>query len=63
MAPSHVHEVVNESSITAASIHVYSPPLETMHHYDASDGTGLRKVHREAIGVDTFGVDDQAPHR
>jgi predicted metal-dependent enzyme (double-stranded beta helix superfamily) len=37
MSPAHVHEVVNESSGLAASVHAYSPPLETMRRY-ATDG-------------------------
>jgi predicted metal-dependent enzyme (double-stranded beta helix superfamily) len=34
MSASHVHEVANESKATAVSVHVYSPPLETMRHYE-----------------------------
>jgi predicted metal-dependent enzyme (double-stranded beta helix superfamily) len=37
MSPSHVHEVVNESPVVAASVHVYSPPLDVMHHYEIAD--------------------------
>jgi hypothetical protein len=45
MSPSHVHEVVNESPVVAASVHVYSPPLDVIHHYEIAD-TDLRIVHR-----------------
>jgi predicted metal-dependent enzyme (double-stranded beta helix superfamily) len=49
MAPSHVHEVVNESPDVAASVHVYSPPLDVMHQYETA-GRNLRVVHRVLIG-------------
>ena len=32
-----IHDVLNLSEATATSIHVYSPPLSTMTHYDALD--------------------------
>ena len=47
MAPSHVHEVANESNDIAASIHVYSPPLETMQHYELTNESAPRVMHRE----------------
>jgi Cysteine dioxygenase type I len=34
MRASHLHEVVNEAATTASSIHVYSPPLEKLSHYE-----------------------------
>jgi hypothetical protein len=40
MAPSHIHTVVNEAATPAASVHVYSPPLVAMQHYDESPVTG-----------------------
>jgi predicted metal-dependent enzyme (double-stranded beta helix superfamily) len=49
MPPSHVHEVVNESPVIAASVHVYSPPLEVMHQYETV-GHNLRVVHRVVVG-------------
>jgi hypothetical protein len=49
MPPSHVHEVVNESPVIAASVHVYSPPLDVMHQYETV-GRDLRVVHRVLIG-------------
>ena len=38
---SHVHDVVNRSSSTALSVHVYSPRLTSMTHY-TMDGPRLR---------------------
>ena len=49
MPPSHVHEVVNESPVIAASVHVYSPPLDVMHRYETV-GRDLRVVNRVAVG-------------
>lgn len=49
-----LHEVANESAAGAASIHVYSPPLETMGHYEVSDGLRPRMMRREIVDVDTF---------
>jgi predicted metal-dependent enzyme (double-stranded beta helix superfamily) len=54
MAASHVHLVANESDAGAASIHVYSPPLETMHHYEMTDDSQIRAVTREVVEVDMF---------
>jgi predicted metal-dependent enzyme (double-stranded beta helix superfamily) len=54
MSASHVHEVANESIVTAASIHVYSPPLEAMHHYELRHESELRLMRREVVEVDTF---------
>jgi hypothetical protein len=45
MSASHVHEIVNESPVVATSVHVYSPPLQTMRRYDSS----LEVVHRELV--------------
>jgi Cysteine dioxygenase type I len=49
-----LHEVANESAAGAASIHVYSRPLETMGHYEVTDGSRLRMMRREIVDVDTF---------
>jgi len=49
MPAAHVHEVANESRTVAESVHVYSPPLETMHHYEIHRDTGLRVARRESI--------------
>ena len=54
MSPSHVHEIANESIVAAASVHVYSPPLETMHHYELTDESQLRVMRREVVEMDTF---------
>jgi hypothetical protein len=48
--PGHVHRVANPSAAVATSVHVYSPPLETMDFYRA-DGVGLSHTHSEpALG-------------
>jgi hypothetical protein len=57
MPASHVHDVANESNVTAASIHVYSPPLEAMHHYELTDASELRVMRRELVELDTFATD------
>ena len=33
----HVHDVTNEATKVAVSLHVYQPPLTTMTHYDLAD--------------------------
>ena len=43
LATAIVHEVANESRSVAESIQVYSPPLDTMHHYEIH--------HRPACGI------------
>src|SRR3954468_12546669 len=35
---SHVHDVGNPFGSTAVSVHAYSPPLQTQHHYDYRAG-------------------------
>jgi hypothetical protein len=57
MPASHVHEVANESDVTAASIHVYSPPLEAMHHYELTDESELRVMRREVVEMETFATE------
>lgn len=57
MSASHVHEVANESIGTAATIHVYSPPLEVMHHYELTVASELRMMRREVVEVDTFATE------
>jgi predicted metal-dependent enzyme (double-stranded beta helix superfamily) len=54
MSRAHLHEVSNESAAGAASIHVYSPPLETMGQYEVSDGSRPRMMRREIVDVDIF---------
>jgi predicted metal-dependent enzyme (double-stranded beta helix superfamily) len=54
MSPSHVHEIANESIGAAASVHVYSPPLETMQHYELTDESQLQMMRREVVEMDTF---------
>ena len=49
MASEHVHEITNESGTTATTVHVYSPPLDVMHHYEVTDAGAPVVVHREVI--------------
>jgi predicted metal-dependent enzyme (double-stranded beta helix superfamily) len=49
MARSHIHAVANASDTVAASIHVYSPPLETMHHFEIATDAELRMTRRELV--------------
>jgi predicted metal-dependent enzyme (double-stranded beta helix superfamily) len=63
MSATHVHEVANESTNLAASIHVYSPPLEVMHHYEPVGDSPFRVIRREVIDVDTLGADERAADR
>ena len=46
--PDHVHRVVNPSARPATSLHLYSPPLETMDFYRPAGGRGFEHVHTEA---------------
>jgi mannose-6-phosphate isomerase-like protein (cupin superfamily) len=39
----HVHDVRNESSSHALSLHVYSPPLTSMTYYDCFEGRLVRR--------------------
>jgi hypothetical protein len=57
MRADHVHEVVNESHVVAASLHVYSPPLTTMQHYEAAPDGTPRATHREAVDLGTLQTD------
>jgi hypothetical protein len=54
MRADHVHEVVNESHVVAASLHVYSPPLTTMQHFDVAPDGAPRATHREAVDLGTL---------
>jgi predicted metal-dependent enzyme (double-stranded beta helix superfamily) len=47
--PRHVHEVVNETTAPAVSIHAYSPPLAGMRRYELT-GRGLVLATVEAAG-------------
>jgi hypothetical protein len=49
MPPSHVHEIANESDTVPTSVHVYSPPLATLQHFDYSSASELRMIRREVI--------------
>ena len=49
MSRTYVHAVANESTVTATSVHAYSPPLTVMQHYERTSGSGLRVVHRELV--------------
>jgi hypothetical protein len=44
----HVHRVVNPSARPATSLHLYSPPLETMGFYRPSVDGGFEHLHTEA---------------
>jgi len=63
MPAAHVHVVANESHRRATSIHVYSPPLTTMQHYETADRSGLHVVRREVIDPATLGPDGRPAHR
>jgi predicted metal-dependent enzyme (double-stranded beta helix superfamily) len=54
MSPSHVHAVANESATTATSVHVYSPPLATMQHFEKGNDSQLRRLHREVVEPAAF---------
>lgn len=62
MQPAHVHAIVNESDTTATSIHVYSPPLTTMQHFESANGSALRPARTEVIDATTVGPDGATPH-
>ena len=49
-----LHEVANESQATATSVHVYSPPLTTMQHFETGDDAQLRTLHREVVDAGTL---------
>jgi uncharacterized RmlC-like cupin family protein len=49
MPPTHVHEIANWSDTVASSVHVYSPPLATMNHFDVTPDSELRMIRREVI--------------
>lgn len=63
MPPSHVHEIANESTTTSASIHVYSPPLTAMQHYELTGASHLQVIRQEVVRVGTLGADEQAARR
>jgi predicted metal-dependent enzyme (double-stranded beta helix superfamily) len=46
-APDHVHDLTNPGPGAAVSIHVYSPPLQTMTFYDDAPGTFLSRLRTE----------------
>jgi hypothetical protein len=63
MAASHIHTVVNESAAPATSVHVYSPPLVAMQHYDESPGTGAPQPRlREIVDHGTLPARDEIDH-
>jgi len=45
--PDHVHDLANPGPEVAISLHVYSPPLQTMTFYDDGPGTFLARVRTE----------------
>jgi hypothetical protein len=51
--PDHVHDVVSESGLSAASIHAYSPPLSGLTYYDRTD---YGFVAREYVPNDDHGA-------
>ena len=56
MPPAHIHEIANESVTVAASIHVYSPPLAIMHHFEIEHEAELRMIRREVVGAQPSGT-------
>jgi mannose-6-phosphate isomerase-like protein (cupin superfamily) len=54
-----IHDVLNLSEATATSIHVYSPPLSTMTHYDALTLEPVREERYVADGA-VYGPGDAA---
>ena len=52
--PSHIHAVANRGTATATSVHVYSPPLDSMAYYAADQGGAL-----VTVGLDAGGWEDQ----
>jgi len=63
MSASHVHEIANESATTATSVHVYSPPLTTMQHFESRSDSQLLAAYREVVDATTFGPDVAHPDR
>jgi mannose-6-phosphate isomerase-like protein (cupin superfamily) len=51
---SHIHAVANRGTATATSVHVYSPPLDSMAYYEAGHDGAL-----VTIGLDAGGWEDQ----
>ena len=48
----HVHDVVNLSSISAVSVHAYSPPLTVMSYYEVdAAAAALRRVRTTPYGL------------
>jgi len=45
--PGHVHWVVNPTAEVATSVHVYSPPLETMDFYESTPDLAFTKLRTE----------------
>ena len=45
--PDHVHDLANPGPDVAISLHVYSPPLQTMTFYDDAPGTFLSRLRTE----------------
>ncbi|WP_131741354.1 cysteine dioxygenase [Actinomadura roseirufa] len=46
--PDYVHDVRNTSDAPAVSVHVYSPPLQSMRRYDLDPAGGLVQVKSES---------------
>lgn len=51
--PRHVHDVWNPDPAQATSVHVYSPPLETMTFFSPLDGGRLQPVRTELAHAPT----------
>ena len=63
MAASHIHTVVNETQAPATSVHLYSPPLVAMQHYDESPGIGAPHPRfREIVHDGTLPLRDAIDH-
>ena len=61
MAASHIHTVANEAQVPATSVHVYSPPLVSMQHYDESAERGAPHPRFREI-VDEGTLPDRGPN-
>ncbi len=63
----HVHDVRNEATVHALSLHVYSPPLTSMIYYDRSGDrlvpreNGWVPTHEQAASIDRSTLELVAP--
>jgi hypothetical protein len=59
MSATHVHEIANATPRDAASVHVYSPPLLLMNHYEQARGSQIRRTRREVVEVGTLPANER----